>query len=152
MNNKPISTIHCFSFLLVSLLLSQLAFAEQYDQGNERHQKHVNSNREEIKNYNSDRRENHNRRSGYSHDDPGVSVGVYFGDRHRTYTHDYYQEEFQSGHCPPGLAKKHNGCVSPGQERRWLPAQISHRPGNEAAYSLSIRQVFAECRYQELPK
>jgi Ni/Co efflux regulator RcnB len=119
MNNKPISTIHCFSFLLVSLLLSQLAFAEQYDQGNKRHQKHVNSNREEVKNYNSDRRENHNRRGGYSHDDPGVSVGVYFGDQHRTYTHDYYQEEFQSGHCPPGLAKKHNGCIPPGQERRW---------------------------------
>jgi len=43
----------------------------------------------------------------------------YFGDRHRTIVHDYYFDQFLSGNCPPGLAKKHNGCMPPGQARKW---------------------------------
>jgi Ni/Co efflux regulator RcnB len=43
----------------------------------------------------------------------------YFGDRHRTVIHDYYVEQFNTGHCPPGLAKKHNGCMPPGQAKKW---------------------------------
>lgn len=44
----------------------------------------------------------------------------YFNDRHRTLIRDYYAEQFRSGHCPPGLAKKHNGCLPPGQARKWV--------------------------------
>jgi len=43
----------------------------------------------------------------------------YFNDRHRTIVHDYYVDEFRRGNCPPGLAKKHNGCLPPGQAKRW---------------------------------
>lgn len=43
----------------------------------------------------------------------------YFGDRHRTIVHDYYFDQFLSGNCPPGLARKHNGCMPPGQARKW---------------------------------
>ena len=25
----------------------------------------------------------------------------------------------RGGHCPPGLAKKHNGCMPPGQAKIW---------------------------------
>jgi Ni/Co efflux regulator RcnB len=28
---------------------------------------------------------------------------------------DYYAAEFRNGRCPPGLAKKQNGCMPPGQ-------------------------------------
>ena len=48
-----------------------------------------------------------------------VRVGVYFNDHQRTAVHDYYEESFQHGRCPPGLAKKHNGCMPPGQARKW---------------------------------
>ena len=48
-----------------------------------------------------------------------VRVGMYFGDQQRTIVHDYYGEQFRGGHCPPGLAKKHNGCMPPGQARKW---------------------------------
>jgi Ni/Co efflux regulator RcnB len=44
---------------------------------------------------------------------------VYFGDRHRLVIRDYYAGEFRSGHCPPGLAKKGNGCLPPGQAKKW---------------------------------
>jgi Ni/Co efflux regulator RcnB len=43
----------------------------------------------------------------------------YFDDRHRTIINNYYAEQFHSGHCPPGLAKKRNGCMPPGQAKKW---------------------------------
>jgi Ni/Co efflux regulator RcnB len=33
--------------------------------------------------------------------------------------HDYFINESRGGHCPPGLAKKHNGCMPPGQAKKW---------------------------------
>ena len=33
--------------------------------------------------------------------------------------HDYYREQYRGGHCPPGLAKKNNGCMPPGQTKKW---------------------------------
>ncbi|PKO83141.1 MAG: hypothetical protein CVU17_09930 [Betaproteobacteria bacterium HGW-Betaproteobacteria-11] len=52
-----------------------------------------------------------------------VRMSEYFGDRHRTIAHDYYDEQFRRGRCPPGLAKKHNGCMPPGQARKWAVGQ-----------------------------
>lgn len=58
---------------------------------------------------------------GYSHETShyGVSVNIYFDDRQRNVIHNYYTEEYRSGHCPPGLAKKNNGCRPPGQAKKW---------------------------------
>jgi len=54
---------------------------------------------------------------------PGVSVdiriGGYFDSRQRTQVQDYYRKESRAGHCPPGLAKKNNGCMPPGQAKKW---------------------------------
>jgi len=47
------------------------------------------------------------------------NANVRFADRDRDELHAYYRERFRSGHCPPGLAKKHNGCMPPGQAKRW---------------------------------
>ena len=43
----------------------------------------------------------------------------HFDDDKRAYVRSYYEEEFRGGHCPPGLAKKHNGCMPPGQAKKW---------------------------------
>ena len=43
----------------------------------------------------------------------------HFEDRHRTVVHEYYSEQHRVGRCPPGLAKKHNGCMPPGQAKKW---------------------------------
>ncbi|PPK71613.1 Ni/Co efflux regulator RcnB [Methylobacter tundripaludum] len=55
----------------------------------------------------------------------------YFDDRHRAVIHDYYVEQFRTGRCPPGLAKKQNGCVPPGLARQWnigqpLPRNVTY--------------------------
>ena len=42
-----------------------------------------------------------------------------FEANHRVIVRDYYVNDFRSGHCPPGLAKKRNGCMPPGQAKKW---------------------------------
>ncbi len=65
--------------------------------------------------------------------DEGPVVNVYFGDSQRAVVRDYYGKEGRQGKCPPGLAKKHNGCVPPGQARKWakgrpLPRDVVYYP------------------------
>ena len=50
-------------------------------------------------------------------------VERHFGDSHRTYVHEHYAQEFRGGRCPPGLAKKRNGCMPPGQAKKWKMGQ-----------------------------
>jgi Ni/Co efflux regulator RcnB len=50
---------------------------------------------------------------------PSADRRGHFEDRHRVVVRDYYDEQFRGGRCPPGLAKKHNGCMPPGQARKW---------------------------------
>jgi Ni/Co efflux regulator RcnB len=45
--------------------------------------------------------------------------GEHFGDPQRVAAREYYSEHYKSGRCPPGLAKKHNGCMPPGQAKKW---------------------------------
>lgn len=47
----------------------------------------------------------------------------HFEDRHQLVVREYYGSQFRSGRCPPGLAKKHNGCMPPGQVRQWQMGQ-----------------------------
>jgi len=54
---------------------------------------------------------------------PGAAQGPGFNDDARRFVHDYYGSRFRSGKCPPGLAKKHNGCMPPGQARKWAMGQ-----------------------------
>lgn len=43
----------------------------------------------------------------------------HFREQQGTVARDYYHHEFERGHCPPGLAKKRNGCRPPGQAKKW---------------------------------
>jgi len=47
-----------------------------------------------------------------------VHVTVYFGDRDRDVVRKYFVQTHGRGHCPPGLAKKNNGCLPPGQAKK----------------------------------
>jgi Ni/Co efflux regulator RcnB len=49
----------------------------------------------------------------------GQQKKKHFDDSKRAHVHSYYEEEFRGGNCPPGLAKKHNGCMPPGQAKKW---------------------------------
>ena len=60
-------------------------------------------------------------------------VGRYFDDHDRQAVRVYYVEQGRAGHCPPGLAKKHNGCMPPGKAKTYyvgqpLPATVVYYP------------------------
>ena len=46
----------------------------------------------------------------------GPSVTISFPGDARVLVRDYYHSP---SHCPPGLAKKNNGCLPPGQAKKW---------------------------------
>jgi Ni/Co efflux regulator RcnB len=63
----------------------------------------------------------------------GPAITIHFGDSDRYIINDYYGGEFSRGHCPPGLARRHNGCMPPGQARKWhrghpLPREVVYYP------------------------
>ena len=67
------------------------------------------------------------------YDRGGPVVTIHFGDSDRHIIHDYYGGEFSRGHCPPGLARKNNGCMPPGHAKRWhrghpLPREVVYYP------------------------
>ena len=49
----------------------------------------------------------------------GVSVSFNFGGAETRIVRDYYGGQVAKGKCPPGLAKKGNGCQPPGQTKQW---------------------------------
>ena len=61
----------------------------------------------------------------------GAHRSAHFDDRHRVVVHEYYGEQFHRGKCPPGLAKKNNGCMPPGQAKKW---RMGHPLPREVVY------------------
>lgn len=56
-----------------------------------------------------EKEEKHDHKHGHTH----------FTDHHRHAVNEYYGKNYRAGKCPPGLAKKHNGCLPPGQAKKW---------------------------------
>ena len=60
---------------------------------------------------------------------------VVIADRDRTTVYNYYRGQYAAGNCPPGLAKKNNGCLPPGQAKKmWAIGQPL--PGSVMFYPL----------------
>ena len=47
-----------------------------------------------------------------------VDVTIVFNDSERDFVRTYFVETHGRGKCPPGLAKKNNGCLPPGQAKK----------------------------------
>ncbi len=62
------------------------------------------------------KQEDRDERGGGKHSDRGDR---HFDDRRQVLVREYYVREHSSGRCPPGLAKKNNGCMPPGQAKKW---------------------------------
>ena len=104
-----ISKVVLFGLVFSTVTLSpHTAFAKKQSQSYE----------EQDRDYSGDQYGRRDR--GYNRDDDtNVSVSLHFGDRQRTVVHEYYDGDRRSGFCPPGLAKKNNGCMPPGQAKKW---------------------------------
>ncbi len=69
----------------------------------------------------------------YEGETADVKPSSYFTEPQRSVVRDYYGQQYQSGRCPPGLAKKNNGCMPPGQAKKWnvgqtLPSYVVFYP------------------------
>lgn len=64
-----------------------------------------------------------------------IKQGTYFDERQRITVRQYYVSNYGNGKkCPPGLAKKNNGCMPPGQARYWQVGQPI--PGGVTVYTV----------------
>lgn len=145
---------HAFALLLVGLLASGpvLAAKPETAGGGQEHKRGQNNQREVDTRHSMGRDNNANsddRRARYDkgnregrqgdrtanrdNDDP--RQGAFFDGQRRTRVHDYYAEQIRAGRCPPGLAKKNNGCMPPGHAKRWMVGQ--RLPSDVIFYDLS---------------
>ncbi|RJX29973.1 MAG: hypothetical protein C4531_09525 [Desulfurivibrio sp.] len=84
----------------------------------ERQDRHGDSDRQHGDRQHGDRQ--HDDRHSDDRDRHGDSGRrAYFGDQHRNVIRGYYTEQYHSGHCPPGLVRRDNGCVPRGHARKW---------------------------------
>ena len=106
--------------------------------GRDRHERHDDDRDDRRGRGGDDRRgdRDDDRRGGRRDDDRRgsvqIQIGGYFGERQRSDVYAYYGQPPRA-HCPPGLAKKNNGCQPPGQAKKWkmgqpLPRDIGYRP------------------------
>ena len=65
-----------------------------------------------------------------------IKQGAYFNDQHRVLVREYYTTTYSnSKRCPPGLAKRNNGCVPPGQVQDLVVGQPV--PKNVTVYQVA---------------
>lgn len=67
---------------------------------------------------------------------PNDSKSTGFTREHQRVIAEYYGPQKTKSHCPPGLAKKNNGCLPPGQAKKWQKGQ----------------PLPTDLQYQDLPK
>jgi Ni/Co efflux regulator RcnB len=108
---------------IFSLLLAGPAFSKgdgDDDHDNEKdHGKH--SQKFEDK---QDKREAKEYRKAEKRERKAIQPGTYFNDQQRTVVRDYYAQNYsERKRCPPGLAKKNNGCMPPGRAPQWVVGQ-----------------------------
>jgi Ni/Co efflux regulator RcnB len=115
-NMKPFATKmkYALALLIGGILVAGQVMADKPSWAGGKNEKNENKVRHEEK-------KGARQDSGAKSRDEGHSSakGVHFEERQREVVRAYYKEEFGQGHCPPGLAKKHNGCMPPGQAKKW---------------------------------
>ena len=86
-------------------------------------------NRGDQRNEHRDDRGNDDKKSKGGNDRYSSGSDRHFEERQHVLVREYYVEHYRGRSCPPGLAKKHNGCMPPGQAKKWkvghpLPREV----------------------------
>jgi Ni/Co efflux regulator RcnB len=129
MKLKPLSRMRILPLLLMAALTAGTAFADKPEwAGQGKGGKHE---QKENAGGNGGQGGKNVRQARPAQQD--VRVGGYFGDQQRVVIREYYGKPSSAGRCPPGLAKKNNGCMPPGQAKKWavgqpLPREVVYYP------------------------
>ena len=130
------NTRHLVALAIASLLMAGPAFAK--DKGDD----HGNGGGKHG-NKHSQKNEDKAEKKAEKREREEIKQGAYFNDQQRAYARQYYATTYKDGkRCPPGLAKKNNGCMPPGQVPDLVIGQP--RPTNVKVYQVAqpvIRQL-----------
>lgn len=101
------------SHRLIALAIASVCFAGPSIAKNDKGQEHGGGRAEKQMDRDENRADKRQRED--------IRQGEHFNDQHRALARDYYGQTYGNGKkCPPGLAKKHNGCMPPGQVNKNL--------------------------------
>ncbi len=116
------------SAAIAVMMLSSPTWAKDNDKGHGKGNKHVSKSHGDHHKGGGNNREYHD----YDHnrDGDGLTINLNFNQQQAVYDrlHPYYVHK-----CPPGLKKKHNGCLPPGHAKQYivgqpLPAGVTYWP------------------------
>ncbi|MBC7601703.1 MAG: DUF1236 domain-containing protein [Ramlibacter sp.] len=133
LHTKPQFVAIAFAIAAMFTAAVPSAFAKDKDHDNGKHEekenKHAQKNREKA-----EKRERKEEEKSAKRERVEVRQGAYFTEQNRAYARTYYTDRYASARtCPPGLAKKNNSCLPPGQAR-WAVGQPV--PRGVAIYSV----------------
>ena len=111
-----------FALFLAAALVSTASFAEKPEWAGHGKGGKGGKHEQSEQGY-DDGREGHGGKAKKSKHVDEVRIGGFFGEQQRVAAHDYYGDQFKAGRCPPGLAKKNNGCMPPGQAKKYSIGQ-----------------------------
>ena len=114
------NSLRIVALAIASLLMAGSAIAKKdgddHDKGGGKHSQKHDKQEEKAERKAEKRAEKQHRED--------IKQGAYFNDQQRTFVREYYTTTYNDGkRCPPGLAKKNNGCLPPGQVRNWSVGQ-----------------------------
>ena len=126
------NSLSIVALAIASLLMAGSAIAKKdgddYEKGGNKHgQKHEDK---------REKREDKAEKKAEKRQREDIKQGAYFNDQQRLFARQYYTTTYSDGkRCPPGLAKKNNGCLPPGQVRNLAIGQPV--PTNVTVYSVA---------------
>ena len=122
---SPVSTLlrRSIAVAVASLLVSVPAFAK--DKGDDHGHGNKHAEKQERKAEKHERKDFEKaQKHAAKREREEIRHGAYFNDQQRDNVRRYYSQQYSDGRrCPPGLAKKNNGCMPPGQARNWAVGQ-----------------------------
>ena len=119
----PFSMRTALTLVVTSFLATGTAWADKPD-GSGKGNKHAQKQTEKAERKADKRHDKQARKDDRKERREDVRVGGYFDDRHRTEARSYYTQNYGDARgCPPGLAKKNNGCLPPGQAKKYSVGQ-----------------------------
>lgn len=110
-----------FALVMAAALACSSSFAEKPEWAGGG--KHGKGNKHEQAEQSDHGNDGHGKKARKNQPSAEVRVGGYFVPQQRVVVQNYYGQQFKSGHCPPGLAKKNNGCLPPGQAKKYAIGQ-----------------------------
>jgi len=120
------------AFAIASLLMAGSAIAKKDGDDNEKGGNKHGQKHEDKR----EKREDKAEKKAEKRQREEIKQGAYFNDQQRTFAREYYSTTYKDGkRCPPGLAKKNNGCLPPGQVRNLAVGQPV--PTNVTVYSVA---------------